>query len=415
MKAVKSTFSVSFFLKRNAQKANGNVPIIARITINREVAQFSTKLEVAPEIWNIQTGKVNGRSAEAQHINSVIDGISAKIRSHYHNLQAAGQSVTSEILKNSFLGIDDSYETILTIFDKHNEDMKKLVGIDKSDSTYKKYILARQRVADFIHYRYKMSDMQLRIMNLMFVKDYEVYLKTECRLSHNVASKMIQYLKKMVTFAHNTGIIQHHPFTGYIISMKKVDKGYLTEQELIKILQKQFDCVRLEQVKDIFLFACYSGLAYIDIANLNESNIRQSFDEQLWLIGKRGKTGVTYNIPLFKIPLMIIDKYRGKLPDGKVLPIISNQKLNSYLKEIADVCGIDKPLTFHMARHTFATTVTLGNGVTIEAVSGMLGHSDIKTTQIYARITNEKIRKDTQCLQGKFSNAENMYQQVSNR
>jgi len=409
MKTVKSTFSVSFFLKRNAQKSNGNMPIIARITINGGVAQFSTKLEITPNSWNVQAGKATGRSNEAMQINNVLDGIKAKIQSHYHSLLAGGRGVTSEILKNSFLGIDDSYETILTIFDKHNVDLKKLVGVDKSNSTYKKYMLARQRVAEFMKFRYHVADMQLRNMDLMFVKDYELFLKTECRLSHNVAAKMIQYLKKMVTFARNTGIIQNHPFTGYVISVKKVDKGYLSEQELKTIIGKQFDCVRLEQVKDIFLFACYTGLSYIDIANLQESNIRLSFDGKMWLIGKRGKTGISYNVPLFNIPLMIIEKYKGKQPEGKILPVISNQKLNSYLKEVADVCGIATNLTFHIARHTFATTVTLGNGVSIEAVSGMLGHSDIKTTQIYARITNEKIRKDTQCLNAKFSEAENLF------
>ncbi|MDR0505579.1 MAG: site-specific integrase [Dysgonamonadaceae bacterium] len=351
MKTVKSTFSLSFFLKRNAQKANGNMPVIARITINGAVAQFSTKLEIAPNLWNVKMGKVTGRSNEAVQINNILDGIRAKIQSHYHSLLAGGRGVTAEILKNSFLGIDDSYETVLTIFDKHNADLKKLVGVDKSDSTYKKYLLARQRVAEFIRYRYKMTDMQLRNMDLMFVKDYEVFLKTECRLSHNVAAKMIQYLKKMVTFAHNTGIIQHHPFTGYVISVKKVDKGYLSEQELKTIIGKQFDCLRLEHIKDIFLFACYTGLSYIDIANLQKSNICQSFDGKMWLIGKRGKTGISYNVPLFNIPLMIIEKYKGKLSDGKVLPVISNQKLNSYLKEIADLCGIATNLTFHLARH----------------------------------------------------------------
>ena len=352
MKTVKSTFSVSFFLKRNAKKANGNMPIIARITINGDVAQFSTKLEISPDLWSVQMGKATGRGSEATHINGVLDGIRARIQSHYHALQAGGRGVTSEILKNSFLGIDDSYETILAIFDKHNADLKKLVCVDKSDSTLKKYLLARQRVAEFMRFRYKVADMQLRGMDLMFVKDYEVFLKTECRLSHNVAAKMIQYLKKMVTFAHNTGIIQHHPFTGYVISVKKVDKGYLSEQELKTIIGKHFDCLRLEHVKDIFLFACYTGLSYIDVANLKETNIRRSFDGNMWIMGKRGKTGISYNVPLFKIPLMILEKYKGKLPDGKVLPIISNQKLNTYLKEIGDVCGIKTNLTYHCLRHS---------------------------------------------------------------
>lgn len=163
MKTTKSTFSVSFFLKRNAQKANGNMPIIARITVNGEVAQFSTKLEIDPDLWNVSAGKAVGRNKEVGQINDILDGIKAKIKSHYHTLLAGGKGVTSDILKNSFLGIDDSYETILTLFDKHNTDLKKLVGVDRSDSTYKKYLLARQRVAEFIKYRYKMADTRFAI------------------------------------------------------------------------------------------------------------------------------------------------------------------------------------------------------------------------------------------------------------
>ena len=185
------------------------------------------------------------------------------------------------------------------------------------------------------------------------------------------------------------------------------------EDEIKIILKKKMVSERLEQVRDVFIFSCFSGLAYVDVANLKEDNIRKSFDGNLWIITKRQKTNTDVNVPLLDIPKMILEKYKGKLPDGKVLPIISNQKLNAYLKEIADVCGIKKNLTFHLARHTFATTTTLAKGVPIETVSKMLGHTNIETTQIYARITNNKISNDMQGLDKKFVGIEKIYKEVS--
>ncbi|KAA6307764.1 Tyrosine recombinase XerD, partial [termite gut metagenome] len=191
----------------------------------------------------------------------------------------------------------------------------------------------------------------------------------------------------------------------YKIHFAKVDRGYLTQEEIEVIMNKQFAIKRLEKVRDIFVFSCFSGLAYIDAKNLRENNIRTSFDGGLWIMGKREKTGVNFNIPLLEVPKMILDKYKGSLPNNIVLPVLSNQKMNAYLKEIGDLCGIEKELTFHLARHTFAT-LTLSKGVSIESVSKMLGHTNIKTTQIYARITNEKISHDMAAFAGKMKGVE---------
>ena len=223
----------------------------------------------------------------------------------------------------------------------------------------------------------------------------------------------MQFFKRIILIARNNGILTGDPFANYKIRLEKVDRGYLTEDEIKIILKKKMVSERLEQVRDVFIFSCFSGLAYVDVANLKEDNIRKSFDGNLWIITKRQKTNTDVNVPLLDIPKMILEKYKGKLPNGKVLPIISNQKLNAYLKEIADVCGIKKNLTFHLARHTFATTTTLAKGVPIETVSKMLGHTNIETTQIYARITNNKISNDMQGLDKKFVGIEKIYKEVS--
>lgn len=216
----------------------------------------------------------------------------------------------------------------------------------------------------------------------------------------------MQTLRMIIIEAKNNGWIFNDPFANYRIRLKKVDRGYLTEEELQRILQKKMPCTRLEQVRDVFIFSCFTGLAYIDVRNLTKENIRTSFDGKLWIMTHRHKTQTSVNVPLLKVPQLLLEKYEGMLPDGRLLPVLSNQKLNSYLKEIADLCGIEKNITFHLARHTFATTMTLAKGVPIETVSKMLGHTNIVTTQIYARITNDKIGRDMQALAGQLSEIE---------
>ena len=247
----------------------------------------------------------------------------------------------------------------------------------------------------------------------MFITDFELYLRTACKCGYNTTAKFMQFFKRIIIIARNNGILVGDPFASYKIRLEKVDRGYLTEDEIKIILKKKMVSERLEHVRDLFVFSCFCGLAYSDVANLRQENIQKSFDGNLWIITKRQKTNTDVNVPLLDIPKMILKKYKGKLPDGKILPVISNQKLNAYLKEIADICGIKKNLTFHLARHTFATTTTLSKGVPIETVSKMLGHTNIETTQIYARITNSKIGSDMQGLDKKFVGIEKIYKEVA--
>ncbi|MFR9672063.1 MAG: site-specific integrase [Rikenellaceae bacterium] len=409
--STRSTFKVLFYLKKGRETASGEVMIMARITVNGEQCQFSTKQKIAPNLWSVEAAKAIGRSKEIQKINLLLDEIKANIIRIYHDMQLTDNYVTAEKVRNRFMGNNEDCATILELFLKHNEDVKSLIGITKSKSTYQKYEVARKHLSEFIRFKYNMSDMYVNEITPMFIDNLKVYLMTVAGCAENTTSKFLQSFKRIIIIARDNGFLKIDPFANHKIRIKKVDRGYLTEQEVATIVQKKFASERLSQVRDIFVFSCFSGLAYIDLANLTKANIKTSFDGNLWIMTKRQKTNTTVNVPLMKIPRIILAKYEGKLKDDMLLPMISNQKLNCYLKEIADICGIDKNLTFHLARHTFATTTTLAKGIPIETVSRMLGHTNISTTQIYARITNDKISKDMDGLSEKFSNIENMFEE----
>ena len=298
----------------------------------------------------------------------------------------------------------------MELFKKHNEDVKSLVGISKSPATLQKYEVTRKHLTAFIQQKYNLSDIYVNEISPMFIRNFEVYLMTIGKCGANTTAKFLQFFKRIIIIARDNGLMKSDPFANHKIRIQKVDRGYLTEEEISIIVQKQLVSERLEQVRDVFVFACFTGLAYIDVKNLAKENIQTSFDGNKWIMTKRQKTNTTVNVPIMTIPQKILDKYNNKLPNNMLLPVISNQKLNSYLKEIADICGIAKRLTFHLARHTFATTTTLAKGVPIETVSKMLGHTNISTTQIYARITNSKISKDMDGLSQKFVGIERLYE-----
>lgn len=373
---MKSTFKVLFYLKKGSEKRNGEVAIMARITVDGKICQFSTKQNILPENWNVKAGKATGKAAG--QINKMLDDVKASLNHIYHEQQRRDNYVTAEKVKNEFLGHSENHATLLDLFVKHNNDVKQLIGISKSASTYQKYEVTRKHLEKFLMYKYKLSDIALQEINLMFITDFEVYLKTIGKCNSNTTAKFMQFFKRIILIARNNGIITGDPFANYKIRIQKVDIGYLTEEEIEKILKLNLVSERLEHVRDLFIFSCFCGLAYIDVAGLRKEHIRKSFDGNLWIMTKRVKTGTNVNVPLLDIPKMILNKYKNKLPNGKILPIISNQKLNSYLKEIADLSGIRKNLTFHQARHTFATTTTLSKGVPIGTVSKMLGHTNIE-------------------------------------
>lgn len=402
----KSTFRILFYVRKNQVNKEGKASIMIRLTINGNTSQFSSKLEVEPELWDVKGQKMSGSSLKARQFNSLLDDVRTSLKNHFHDIETHEAYVTAEKVRNAFLGITIRQQTLLGTFRKHNEDVQKLVGISKSVATYAKYDRCMRRLEEFMQAKYRIKDIALKEISHVFITDFETYLRTESGCNENTTAKFMQTFRMIIIMAKNNGWIFADPFINYKIRLKRVDRGYLTEPEITKILKKQLTCKRLEQVCDVFIFACFTGLAYIDVRNLTKENIQTSFDGKLWIMTARQKTDTAVTVPLLKVPQAILKKYEGTQPDGRLLPVLSNQKLNSYLKEIGDLCGITKNITFHVARHTFATTMTLAKGVPIETVSKMLGHTNIITTQIYARITNDKIGRDMQVLSGQLGEIE---------
>lgn len=402
----KSTFKILFYVRKNQVNKDGKVNIMIRLSVNGEVSQFSSKLDIEPESWDVRFGKAAGNSQKSRQLNSLLEDIRSSLKNHYHSIETYDALVTAEKVRNAFLGYSTKQCSLLELFKSFIEDARKLVGISKTEATLAKYDRTCRRLEEFMKAKYKITDIALKEIGYKFIKDFEMYLRTVSKCNENTTAKFMQTLRMIIILAKNNGLIFNDPFSNFKIRLKRVDRGYLTDGEIQTILEKNFVSNRLEQVRDVFIFSCFCGLSYIDIKQLKANNICTSFDGKQWIMTHRHKTDTPVNVPLLKIPLSILKKYEGKLSNGQLLPVLSNQKLNSYLKEIADLCGIQKNITFHLARHTFATTTTLSKGVPIETVSKMLGHTNIKTTQIYARITNEKISRDMQLLSGKLEDIE---------
>lgn len=401
----KSTLKVRFFLRRNHVYADGTCCIMTRITINGDNTNFSSKLTVKPELWDTKEGKVTGKSKVANELNRLMSEMASSIRQMFFDMSRY-ETVTAEKLRNAFMGIVPADQTLIGMFTEHVEECRSLLGISKTPATVQKYDRTLRRVKEFIKFKYHLSDMPIRDVNHRFVVDLETYLRTVSGCGENTTAKFLQIFRAVIIKAKNYGWIIADPFANYKIRMKKVDVGYLTAEELRIIREKEMPIKRLAQVRDIFVFSCYTGLAYIDIKELTTNHIKTSFDGKQWIMTHRHKTKTNVNVPLLSVALNLIEKYKGTTKDGRLFPVLSNQKMNAFLKEIATVCGIDKNITFHMARHTFATTVTLAQGVPIESVSKMLGHTNISTTQIYARVINQKISSDMAALAAKMEGAQ---------
>ena len=398
---MRSTFKVLFYLKRDKQKANGNVPLFCRITIDGKEVRFGMKKDIQPKYWDVKAGKASGRTSEAGEINALVENTKSAIYRVYRELQERDNNVTAEKVKNAFLGINTPNQNLIELFDRHNEEKKLLIDVSIGYDLYDKYRTTRNHLAQFLKEWYSLSDISMKEIDHKFISDFEVFLLTTRKCSENTAAAYLKLFKHIFIVALQFGWTHNDPFVNYPIRLKPIDRGYLTQEEVETLMRHSFSTKRLERVRDLFVFCCFSGLSYIDVMNFSKENICTSFDGKQWIVGKRGKTKVMYQIPLLEVPEMILKKYSRELPEGRLLPVLDNSTVNSYLKEIGKECEIGKKLTFHLSRHTFAT-LTLTKGVSIESVSKMLGHSDIKTTQIYAKITSDKISKDMELFAGKI-------------
>lgn len=403
---MRSTFKILFYLKRNAPKKSGLVPVMCRITVNGKISQFSCKLDVEEKLWNVQSGKMSGKSLASQEANRMLDKIRVGVTKAYQEISDKDNYVTAEKVRNAFLGMGQNHKTLLAVFRQHNEDYAKQVGKMKSQRSYWKYCTAYNHLSEFIKQRYKMSDIALKELTPAFITDFELFLRIEKNRCTNTIWSYMMPLKRMVYMSINNGWLQRDPFYAYSISPEPTKRGFLTKEEIALLINGKFKKQSYELIRDLFIFCTFTGLTFIDMYNLTTGNLQTSFDGHLWIKTNRQKTGVESDIRLLDVPLRIIRKYEGMAEGDKLLPVPCYANCKYGLKVIAKKCGIEKNVTWHMSRHSYATTVCLSNDVPIETLSKMLGHRSIRTTQIYAKITGEKISRDMELLSQKIESME---------
>ncbi len=402
-----NTFGIVFYLRR--YKANdGKAPIYARITVDARRVDIAIKRNIEIVNWNGLKGMAKSKGDEFKKLNTYLEQIRSRIVECYQELQLKKQLVTAEAIKNKFLGIEEKEHSLMSVFDFHNDQMKNILEW----GTMKNYYTTKAYFQLYLKDVYHTQDIYLSQLNYKFVAGYEIFMKDykpveskKKTCGQNTVMKHIERLRKVVNMAIKYEWLDKDPFMKFKPTFIRTSREFLTTGELGAIETKKLTIGRLQHARDMFVFSCYTGLAYIDAFNLTPENMVLGMDGGHWISTARKKTDQPIRIPLLPKAMSIIEKYKNDpiaLAKGKLLPCYSNQKLNAYLKEIADLCNINKPLTTHIARHTFATTVTLSNGVPIETVSKLLGHSSIKTTQIYAKVIEKKVSEDMQTLRDKL-------------
>jgi integrase len=398
----KNTFGVRFLIRQDKLK-DGKVPVYARIIVNGDVVHIGLKQWIDSRSWDNRKGFGKGTKEEVRSLNNYLEDVRTELGECYRELQLKKQLITAEAIKNTFLRVEEEEHTLIHLFEYHN----KTAAHTLSPNTLSHYETSQNYILKFVSSHLRKKDLNLKELNYKFLIDFETFLRNhkptdhQKPIGHNGAMTHLVRLKKMINLAINLDWVVKNPFKSYKIKIQHEERTFLTEAELSKMEKKKFELYRLEYVRDLFVFCCYTGLAYIDAMNLTPQHLSIGTDGETWIKTKRQKTGISVNTPLLPKAVGILLKYKDDnraIELNKLFPVMSNQKMNSYLKEIADLCKIKKNLTFHLARHTFATTVTLSNGVPIETVSKMLGHTKIATTQIYAKVIEKKISEDMALL-----------------
>jgi site-specific recombinase XerD len=402
---MKTKITLHFYAKSTKANANGLLPIYVRLTVDGKRLEFSTKKFVEKSKWSSELAKMKGTTEEARSINSYLDLIKSKVLDAQMKLLHRNETLTIENFKNKLLGNEERQRMLVPIFQDHNNKIKELVGKEYASGTLERYSTSLKHTIEFMKWKYDVSDIDITKIDYAFITDYEFWLRSVRNCANNTSVKYIKNFNKIIKICLANDWLVKNPFANYKSKVKEVERVYLSETEIQNIIEKNFKTERLSLVRDIFLFSCFTGLAYIDVKNLTKSHISFGIDGEKWIFTHRQKTESASKIPILPVTQMIIDKYENHpqcLNEDKLFPILTNQKMNAYLKEIAGVCEIEKELTFHIARHTFATTVTLTNGVPIESVSKMLGHKNLRTTQHYAKVLDRKVSDDMKILKDRF-------------
>lgn len=407
---MKNTQKLLVTFRLNHQRAkDGEAPIYVKMYLDGKPSEMATGYSINPKFWIKDDYEVKSSHPNYNFYNVKLAEIKSDLIRQFLLLTLSSSQVLAIELKRKFLKIEDKpiYKTICEAFDYHNIKVEQLVTVGKlSSETHLRYKITKNKIIDFMKATYGVSDMPLPQLRLSFVTDLEHYLLTKQKLHNNTTYKYIKNLKKIISMAVNNDWMPKNPFTQFKCQYHWKDREVLNQEEIDIIINKEFSTPRLSEVRDVFIFCCYTGFAYADIFKFENDAVIRGLDGEYWLKTNRQKSGVKESVPLLPIALAIIKKYSDNtycVTNNKLLPVNSNQRYNAYIKEIADLCGIKKHLTTHIARHTFATTITLSNGVPIESVSSMLGHKNIKTTQIYAKVVEQKVSDDMKTLRLRLS------------
>ena len=394
-----------FYIKRTKLLHNGEAAIYLRIKVGGQESELSIMKSIKPEHWSSEKKGATGKGKEAQEINNYIDHLRKQLNAFITEMRDDGKEITAHALKCALAGDNTEERSILGVFQDHNNSVKLLVGKEVAAATLQRYETCLLHLKNYIKEKYKAGDLTLNRIDPDFVRGFELYLKTVRGCAHNTTMKYIKNFKKIVKLCIGNGWMRRDPFVNIKFKLKKVERPFLTEDEINTIMNKKFSCERLQQVADVFLFGCFTGYAYVDLKHLSPSNLVKDEQGQLWIHAHRQKTNIVSHVPVLPPVQKILNKYKRHrycVKHNVLLPVLTNQKLNAYLKEIADLCGITKNISTHIARHTFATTVTLNNDIPIESVSKMLGHSTITMTQNYAKMLDKKVGNDMNKIMDKY-------------
>lgn len=395
---------VHYYLRHKELKSDGSAPIMGRISIGKSMVQFSAKCSVQVSLWDTKSARAIGKSKVATELNRVLDKITLSIHSHYKELLAKKENVSAEEVKNAFQGIAAEQETLIGYCDKYEKLLATRIGVNMTLETYKRYGVSFNHVKYFLRTKYNLSDISFQALDYSFIEAFDFYLRVQLKFKPNTIIGIIGHLKIIIKRAVNEGIITRNPFVGFSLEGEPLQPKSITKQELNKIMTTPLDSSNRYLVRDMFLFSVFTGIAFSDIRNLTYQNLVQAEDGVWWIHSKRRKTGTEFHVPLLELPLQIIEKYRGLNKNGKMFVMLSCSKTNGNLKKIAKICGIKRNITFHQARHCYASLITLSQGVPMETVSQMLGHRDLRATRIYAQVSNDKINIDMRKLEKRITN-----------
>lgn len=393
----RSTFAVLFYINRTKVRKDGLCQLLCKVSIDAESAQIGIRAAVDPAVWNPQTGRADGRSRNALEVNRAIDDLTVQIKGHYKRIKESLGFVTAELVKNAVKGIGQKPLTLLALFEDHNAEFHKRVGVDRTDETYGSYVRSYNRLRKFVQNKLSREDVTLRSLDMNFYDAYDLYLRSECGMQQKTVHERLYHLKKMTVRAVNQGTLRCDPYGKQHPALPLRRSRHLKAEDLEKLLARQTEDPNLQRVRDWFIFSTFTGLAYADLKRLSEKHITQDADGTQWIRIQHKKTDTLSVIRLLEVPRRIIEKYRSERTDDRLLPICSYDKLQRLIPKLGMEYGIND-MTFHKARHNFGTHITLSMGVPLETVSRMMGHTSVTTTQIYAHITDKKVDEDMKRL-----------------